>query len=239
MKGIFTLASGGLNCPCEIFQRLCLWKRTWTKSLLSFLALRIREFSLLCYAGAGRRKEILMRKMRTIELTTCALFAALTAVLSQVVIPIQPVPINLATFSVFLAGALLGGKLGAVSQGVYVLLGAVGVPVFTMFRGGVGVLVGPTGGYIIGYVLAAGLIGFIAERYGNKIYVLLLAMFAGFLAYMATGTCWYMFCMKTRLVEALMACVVPFLFFDVLKMIAAAVLTRCLKPILQKQTRTN
>ena len=176
-----------------------------------------------------------MKKMTTIECTTCALFAALTAVLSQIAVPIGPVPINLATFSVFLAGALLGAKLGAVSQAVYVLLGAVGVPVFSMFRGGPGILFGPTGGYIAGYVLAAWLVGLITERYGNKAAVLALAMLAGFFSYMTTGTCWYMFVTKSGLAEALMVCVVPFLPGDALKMVLAAVLARGLKPVLQRK----
>ena len=85
----------------------------------------------------------------------CALFAALTAVCSQLSVPIQPVPINLALFSVYMAGALLGGGRGAISQIVFLLIGAAGVPVFAGFRGGLQVLAGPTGGYIVGYVAAA------------------------------------------------------------------------------------
>lgn len=176
-----------------------------------------------------------MRKTKTMEVSICAFFAALTAVLSQIAIPIGPVPINLATFSVLLAGALLGAKWGAASQAVYVLLGAVGVPVFAMFKGGPGVLFGPTGGYIAGYILAAWLVGLLCERFGNKIYLLALAMLAGFFSYMAVGTCWYMFSMKTGLAAALMACVVPFLLGDALKMALAAALARVLRPVLHKQ----
>lgn len=176
-----------------------------------------------------------MKKMKTNELSICALFAALTAVLSQIAIPLEPVMINLATFSVFLAGALLGAKLGAISQGVYVLMGAVGIPVFSMFRGGPGVLFGPTGGYIAGYILAAGLIGFIIEQYGNKLCVLLLAMFAGFLTYMTAGTCWYMFITQSDLKTALMVCVVPFLLGDALKLIVAALVAYRLRAMVQNK----
>lgn len=176
-----------------------------------------------------------MKKMRTIELITCALFAALTAVCSQIAVPIGPVPINLATFSVFFAGALLGAKLGGLSQVVYVLLGAVGVPVFSMFRGGPGVLLGPTGGYIAGYVLAAWLVGFISERYGNRLPILALAMLAGFFTYMTTGTFWYMFSTNSGFGEACMVCVVPFIPGDILKMVLAATLARSLKPVLQRK----
>ncbi|MCM1568556.1 MAG: biotin transporter BioY [Roseburia sp.] len=178
-----------------------------------------------------------MRNRNTVELCICALFAALTAVLSQIAIPIGPVPINLATFSVFLSGALLGAKSGAVSQAVYVLLGAVGLPVFSSFRGGVGVLLGPTGGYIAGYILAAWLVGWIAKRYGNRIYILGLAMFAGFLAYMTAGTGWYMFSTQTGFTEAFMICVFPFLPGDLLKMVLAAVLSYRLRPVLTIRNR--
>ena len=77
-----------------------------------------------------------MRQTKIKAMTLCALFAALTAVLSQIAIPLAPVPVNLATFAVFLAGGLLGGKLGALSQAVYVLLGAFGLPVFAGMTGG-------------------------------------------------------------------------------------------------------
>lgn len=173
------------------------------------------------------------KKMKTIELSLCALFAALTAILSQLAIPIGPVPINLATFSVFLAGTLLGARAGAVSQMVYVLLGMAGVPVFSMFRGGAGVLLGPTGGYIMGYILAAWLEGFMTERLGNRIFILASSMLAGCFAYMLTGTCWYMFSTQNGLAESLMTCVVPFLPGDALKIILATALAHRLKPVLK------
>ncbi len=174
-----------------------------------------------------------MKKAKAIHFVLCALFAALTVVLAQIAIPIGPVPISLATFSVFIAGALLGAKLGAICQAVYVLLGAVGVPVFAGFKGGLGVLVGPTGGYIAGYILAAWFVGLIAEKFGNKLWGLFLAMLAGFFAYMITGTGWFMFITQNGLAEALMICVVPFLLGDALKMILAATLAYRLRPILR------
>lgn len=180
-----------------------------------------------------------MKKMTVFEMCITAFFAALTAVLTQIAIPVGPVPITLGTFSVFLAGALLGAKLGAASQAVYLLLGVFGVPVFTSFRAGVGVLLGPTGGYLAGYVLAAGLVGFIGKRYGNKIYVLVLAMLAGYCVYTVTGTLWYMFSTKAGVAESLMVCVVPFIPGDALKIVLAAVLARRLNPILQKWLRKD
>lgn len=93
----------------------------------------------------------------------CGLFAAVTAVCSWISIPLgfTPIPLNLGTLAVYLTGALLGKKYGPISLLVYTLAGAVGLPVFSGFRGGLSVLAGPTGGYIIGYIVAAFLIGLI------------------------------------------------------------------------------
>lgn len=174
-----------------------------------------------------------MKNTRTFRLVLCAFFTALTAVAAQIAIPIGPVPISLCTCAVFLSGALLGPKLGAVSQAVYVLLGAVGVPVFAMLKGGLSVLSGPTGGYIAGYILAAWLVGFLTQRRKPSFSIFLLAMLAGFFAYMIPGTCWYMFVTHSGLVSAFMVCVAPFLLGDALKMLLAAALAYRLKPLLQ------
>lgn len=110
-----------------------------------------------------------VRSPRTYSKTTymalCGLFAALMAVCSFICIPLgfTPVPVNLATLGVFLTGGLLGRKYGTISMTVYVLLGAVGLPIFSEFRGGLSVLVGPTGGYIIGYIAGAFLVGLLTD----------------------------------------------------------------------------
>ena len=88
-----------------------------------------------------------------------SLFGALTALGAYMIIPIPPVPITLQTLFLGLAGALLGGRLGALSQTVYLLLGIIGLPVFAGGKAGLGVLFGPTGGYLIGFVAAAFVIG--------------------------------------------------------------------------------
>ena len=90
------------------------------------------------------------RKIATKDLVLAALFAALTAVLAQIQLPIGPVPFNLAVFGAFLAGMLLAPAWAAASMGVYMLLGAVGIPVFAGFMGGPAVLLSKTGGYVIG-----------------------------------------------------------------------------------------
>ncbi len=166
----------------------------------------------------------------------CALFAALTAVLSQIAVPIGPVPINLATFAVFCAGALLGPKLGALSLAVWAALGAAGAPVFTLFRSGLGALAGPTGGYIIGYIPAAFLIGFINERINkeNKTLLYPVAMLAGLFTYFTFGTVWFMYLTNAGLPEALMACVIPFIPGDLAKIALAAVFVNRLHPVVRR-----
>jgi biotin transport system substrate-specific component len=172
--------------------------------------------------------------MKTKKLILCSLFAALTAVCSMISIPLPftPVPINLATLSVFLAGGLLGSKGGAVSQGVYVVLGAAGLPVFHSFTGGLGILTGPTGGYIIGYVAAAWLTGFIIEKLGHSFIKNAAGMIAGLAVCYALGTAWFMYITSTGLAAALMMCAVPFLFGDALKILAGSFLVTRLKRLI-------
>lgn len=148
----------------------------------------------------------------------CALFAALTAVCSQIAIPTGfAAPINFATFSVFLAGILLGPGYGTLSQLCFLLLGAVGLPVFSGFRGGIGALFGVTGGYLLGYLLAAWFTGWITKRFGTRTHVLLLSMLGGLFLCYAFGTAWYMWIQKIALVPALAACVIPYLPGDAVK----------------------
>lgn len=168
-----------------------------------------------------------MKGKKTFKMLTCAMFAALTAVLAQFSIPIGPVPISLATFSVFLAGGILGASGGLVSQVVYILLGAAGLPVFAGFSGGAGVIAGPTGGYIVGYAAGAWLIGLMTERFGRKVFPLAVSMAAGMAVCYFLGTVWFIIVTKRTVWESMMICVFPFLIGDVLKIaVASAISTR-------------
>lgn len=164
-------------------------------------------------------------KIKTRDMMQIAIFTALTAILSQIVIPFAPVPINMAMLSVFIAGGLLGGLKGAISQMVYIAVGAIGVPVFTNFNSGVGALVGPTGGYIIGYVLAALIIGLLARTK----FPLWIAMAIGLFACYTAGTAWFMILTKNSLMQSLMMCVVPFLIGDAIKIALAVFVVKRLK----------
>lgn len=157
-----------------------------------------------------------------------AMFAAVTAVLSQIIIPLPftPAPINLATLSVFLAGGLLGAKRGCASQMIYVLLGIVGMPVFTNFRAGFNVITGPTGGYIAGYVLSAFVIGLLKNKLPQKTVWYALNMAVGAVCYFTLGTIWFMFLTKSTLTVSLTMCVIPFIPGDILKIILSAFLVK-------------
>ena len=176
-----------------------------------------------------------MKKLTIRELTMCALFAALTAVLSQIAIPIGPVPINLATFAVLLCGGLLGAKLGALSMICWIALGAMGVPVFSNLQGGVARLVGPTGGYIIGYVAGAMVTGLMVKVLGEgKFWRYCIAMLCGAATYFVLGTIWFVHLTGNTLSQALGLCVYPFLPGDALKILLAAFLAVRLLPIMRQ-----
>jgi biotin transport system substrate-specific component len=100
--------------------------------------------------------------LSTSAITRVALMAAVTAVAAQIAIPIFPVPFTLQVLAVVLSGFLLGSRYGALAQAIYVLVGAVGVPVFAEFSGGLGRVLGPTGGYLIAYPIAAAVAGLAA-----------------------------------------------------------------------------
>jgi len=170
----------------------------------------------------------------------CALFAALTAVCSQIMVPLPftPVPINLGLLAVWICGGLLGPKRGAIAISVYILLGAVGVPVFAGFNAGLGALAGPTGGYIIGYLPSVILFGLLVGRAEKaeqgrktlKTFLLIIAMGLPAMAVCyAFGTAWFMITTGMGLVESLVMCVIPFVPGDALKVVAAVVACEALR----------
>ena len=175
-----------------------------------------------------------MKKFSTTMLCLCGLFAALTAVCSQIAFDIGPVPFNLAMFSVFVAAGMLGSKYGTISQLVYVLTGAIGLPVFAHFSGGFSIITGPRGGYIVGYVAAAFITGIIAAKVNNKKYIVLsLAMLTGLIVCYALGTVWFMYITNRGFGESLGLCVLPFIPGDIIKIALATMLVTKLKKIIK------
>lgn len=170
----------------------------------------------------------------TVMLVMCAVLAALTAVCSQIQIPLPMIPINLALLAVHLSGALLGPKYGTASMLIYVLLGLFGLPVFVGFAGGVGILFGKTGGYIIGYILDALVVGFILSKWGYKYWKICLAMVMGLAVCYIFGTAWFMALTGLPLWTSLVYCVFPFLMGDAVKIALAAYLVKPLRKVLTK-----
>ena len=166
------------------------------------------------------------------KMILCALFAAICVIFSQISVPAGFTVISLATAAFFIAGGLLGPKLGTISVAVYVALGAVGLPVFSNFRGGISHLLGPTGGYIVGYVAGAFVIGVIVQKQ-NKFWFYCTAMLAGIAVCYALGTAWFMYTTRNALGASLMLCVAPFIPGDLIKIALSALLCLRLKPALK------
>lgn len=169
-----------------------------------------------------------------------AIFAALICVAAPYAIPMPGmVPISLGTFAIYLTGAVLGGKRGTVSVCVYILLGAVGLPVFTGFAGGFAKLMGPTGGYIIGYIPLVLLTGIFSEMPSKKHWTMPLGMVIGTVVMYAFGTAWFMIMNSAPFGTAIMSCVVPFLIGDSIKIILSSLIAYPIKARLNKITLEN
>lgn len=172
--------------------------------------------------------------MKLRNLVVTALFAAVICVFSPWSLPAGPVPISLATFAVYVASATLGWKRGSLAVAIYVLLGAVGIPVFAGFTGGVNIVAGVTGGYIIGYIPCALLTGLVADKKPGRMWAYPIGMLLGTLACYALGTAWFMVQTQNTLSSALLLCVLPFLVGDAIKMIAATMLAYQLRKPLNR-----
>jgi len=161
-----------------------------------------------------------------------ALLSAFIAVGAFLIIPIGPVPIVLQNLFVLLAGLLLGSRWAAISVGVYLLAGICGLPVFAGGGAGIGRLLGPTGGYLVGFLPAAFLVGFICERAGHRIWVQILAMIGATLMIYGCGVPWLMKIAQLPLGKALAVGMYPFLIGDALKIAVAVPIARNLRPLM-------
>lgn len=175
--------------------------------------------------------------MNTKAITTSALFVAIIAVCSWISIPVPgtAVPINLGTFSVIMAGYVLGKKNGVISVLVFLLLGAIGLPVFHGFTGGLGILTGPTGGFLIGYIalaFCAGMADELIDKFSiNRVLAYTICvLFGEFILYTA-GVMYFMTLTKASLSGALLACVLPFLIGDGIKMFFAYIVGERVKKL--------
>lgn len=165
------------------------------------------------------------QKIRTKQMVLIALMTAVTCVLGPLSIPLpfSPVPISLTNFAIFLAIFVLGMKSGTISFIIYLLLGAIGVPVFSSFRGGLQVLAGPTGGYLIGFIFLALIMGFALDHFDRKLVPTIIGMIIGMAVCYAFGTVWLAKLLSLSFKEGLIMGVIPYLAGDAAKIIIAAI----------------
>ena len=172
-------------------------------------------------------------KLSVRDMTYIALFAVVMAICSWISIP-SVVPFTLQTFGVFLAVGVLGGKRGTLAVLIYILLGCVGLPVFAGFTGGIGILLGSTGGYIVGFLFTALTMWAMERLPGSPTLVSVASMVLGLIVCYAFGTVWFMlvYARTTGPVgvwTALGWCVIPYIIPDLVKMALALVLQKRLR----------
>ena len=176
-------------------------------------------------------------KLKILDMTYIAVSAVIIAICSWISVP-GPVPFTMQTFAVCFVVGTLGGKKGTLAVLIYLLLGALGVPVFAGFSGGIAVLFGATGGYLAGFILSALLMWGMERLFGKKTYILGISMVLGLLVCYAFGTAWFMYVYGKNtgpmgLGTALMTCVVPYLIPDAINIALALPLSKKLAKILK------
>lgn len=165
-----------------------------------------------------------MGRSKIQNMTRCALSAGMMAVCAWITIP-GTVPFTMQTFGFFLMLQLLGGRQGTAAVGVYLALGAVGLPVFSGFQGGIGVLLGPTGGFLLGFLVGAGLYWLLTKWSCPK----KIALIPAWLCTYCTGAIWFSLYGGVTLQEAITMSVLPFLIPDIIKLALSWVLAKRLQ----------
>ncbi|MFV9509691.1 biotin transporter BioY [Tepidibacillus sp. LV47] len=179
--------------------------------------------------------------MKTRDWVLSAMMTAVIAILAQLSIPIGPVPITLSIFGVFLSAGLLGPKMGTISVILYILLGAIGVPVFANFSGGIHVLLGKTGGYLFGYIIATYFIGKFFEKSKDKsiryrsIHFIVLSLIGLVIIY-TLGAIQLKYVLNLSWAKAFEFGVAPFILFDIIKIVIASII---IVPIKQSLKSSN
>ena len=162
---------------------------------------------------------------KTKTMSLIGVMAAVTCILGplSLAIPVSPVPISLTNLAVYFAIYVLGMKRGTISYCIYLLLGLVGLPVFSAFTGGAGKLFGPTGGYLIGFIFMALICGFFIEKWEKKLYMHFIGMVLGTAVCYIFGTAWLAYTAHMGFAAALAAGVIPFIPGDLVKIIIAMI----------------
>ena len=171
-----------------------------------------------------------MKKKSSVKIVLCGIFAAFTAICAMISIPFGPVPMNLAHVAIFVSSWILGPVWAAISQTIYIVIGVIGVPVFSNFSAGVGHILGPTGGYILAYPLVAYIAGIIFDIKKIKgIKSVILGVIFGWIIEYLVGTMYYSMVTGVTIGAAVMVCVLPFLLGDICKSVAVLFICRKIK----------
>lgn len=167
-------------------------------------------------------------RINTKKMTTTALMTAVICILAPMSIHIGPIPLSFTNLAIYLAAYLIGTKGALTSYFLYYILGLFGLPVFSGFRGGIAVAVGPTGGFLIGFFVMALISGIFIEKFNNMAMHFIGMEIGTWIPYIL-GTIWYAFVAGVSLKAAFAACVLPFIGVDMVKMAAALFLGNAVK----------
>ena len=168
------------------------------------------------------------KRTKTYNIILCGLMAAILCVLAPMAIP-TTIPITLGTFVIFIMTYILDYKYSFVSCMIYILLGIVGLPVFSGYQGGIGKIIGPTGGYVVGYLFIALICGYVNNRFWNSRLIQVAGMLAGLAICYALGTLWFAYQQNISIYESIVICVFPFIIGDVLKIAGALIVGNMLR----------
>lgn len=174
------------------------------------------------------------KKSKIYKITTCAIFSALMCIFGPMSVPIGPIPVSLTNLVIYFAIYIMGMKGTTISFLIYLLLGAVGLPVFSGYTGGVGKLVGPTGGYLIGFILVAVIGGLFMEKSNAKVTYTTIGLVLSTILLYFLGTLWFVYQASVDWPYALGVCVYPFIPFDIAKIVIATILGKSVRVALLK-----
>ncbi len=180
-----------------------------------------------------------MKNTKIITMTQIALGAAVLCVLAPLSVPIGPVPVSLGSFAVYFAAAVLGRRRGSLAVLLYLLIGAVGVPVFAGWTAGAARLAGPTGGFLLGYLPCAYLTGLLADKLGDKKWIFPVGMLLGTVVLYAMGLAWFMISTGNDFVKSFTACVLSFLPGDAVKIAVASVVSVPVRTAVKRSLRSK
>lgn len=170
------------------------------------------------------------------SIVAMGLMVAIITVCSWISISVfSIIPFTLQTFAVLVTAGLLAAKKGTLTVLAYIILGGIGVPVFSGFKAGIGVLTGPTGGYILGFLLMVPVIGLILNKFGKRILVLIIAFVLGIIICYTFGTAWFIYIYSATkepvsIASALSMCVVPYIIPDIFKIALSVLIVKKVSP---------